>query len=95
MDKKNTYLVIIGLVICILIAVLAPFIASSNPDGLEKSAEDAEVSEDVAYEFIESPFPDYTIGDSVIGEVIALILGIFVTLIIGFGVAYLLKKQKD
>ena len=33
-------------IICIIISCLSPFIASGNPDGLEKSAEDAGLAED-------------------------------------------------
>jgi len=35
MDKKN--LIYFGVIIALLIAVAAPFIASSNPDGLESA----------------------------------------------------------
>ena len=41
MNKKDTYLIVIAVIICIAIAVLSPYIASGNPDGLEKSAEDS------------------------------------------------------
>ena len=43
MDKKDKYLIIVAIVICVVISCLSPFIASGNPDGLEKSAEDANV----------------------------------------------------
>ncbi|OQD59650.1 nickel transport protein [Methanobrevibacter arboriphilus JCM 13429 = DSM 1125] len=94
MKKKDKYLIIVGIIICIVVAGLSPFIASGDPDGLEKSAEDANVGEDVAYAFVESPFPDYTMGDSVFGEIFALVLGIIITLLLAFGVAYLIKKNK-
>lgn len=92
MNNKDNYLIIIGLVICVVIAALSPFIASGNPDGLEKSAEDASVSEDLAYMLVESPFPDYTMGDSKIGEIAALFIGIAITLALGYVVAYAVKK---
>lgn len=94
MEKRDKYLIIVGIIICIVVAGLSPFIASGNPDGLEKSAEDSGVGGSVAYAFVESPFPDYTMGDSVAGEIVALILGIIITLLIGFGVAYIVRKQK-
>ena len=94
MENKDKYLIIVGIVLCIVIASLSPFIASPDPDGLEKSAEDAKVGEDVAYSFVESPFPDYTMGDTQIGEVAALVLGIIITLILGFVVAHIVKKEK-
>ena len=40
MDKKNTYLIVIVVIICIAIGCLSPFIASQNPDGLEKTVEE-------------------------------------------------------
>jgi len=92
MEKKDKYLIIIGIIICIVIAGLSPFIASGDPDGLEKSAENANVS--VAHTFIESPFPDYTMGDSVAGEMFALVLGIVITLVLAFTVAYVVRKNK-
>ena len=70
-------------------------IASSNPDGLEKSAEDSNVGEDVESPIHEAIFPDYTWGDSKVGEIIVLIVGIIITLALGYGAAYVLKKNKQ
>ena len=95
MKTKDKYLIIAGIILCLVIAVLSPFIASSDPDGLEKSAGDSGVPEDFAISVVESPFPDYTMGDTQIGEIAALTLGIVVTLIFGFVVAYIVKKQKS
>ena len=58
MSPKDKKLVLAGLAICIVIAVLAPFIASSNPDGLEKSAEDLSTTQESG--IYEAPMPDYT-----------------------------------
>ena len=46
LSKKDGYLIIVAVIICIIISCLSPFIASGNPDGLEKSAEDAGLAED-------------------------------------------------
>ena len=94
MDNRNKTLVIVAIVICIIICCLAPFIASPDPDGLEKSAEDAGVPEEAATQAVKSPFPDYTYEplDS-IGEVAVLILGVLLTLICGWGVAEILKRR--
>ena len=35
MNSKDKSFVIGGLIVAIIIAILAPFLASSNPDGLE------------------------------------------------------------
>ena len=93
MDKKTKYLLIIGIVVCLIIAVLSPFIASGDPDGLEKSAEDASVPDGVESALVNAPMPDYTIGDSSIGEIAALVIGIFITLILGWAVAYVVRKN--
>ena len=94
MDKRDKTLIIVAIVICVIISCLSPFIASGDPDGLEKSAEDANVSEDVETAVIESPFPDYTFEplDS-IGEVGVLILGALLTLVCGWGVAEIVKRR--
>jgi len=75
---KNQQFIIIGLVFAILIGILAVFVASGDPDGLESSAlvvqgqkmlfgdtpEDAEIHEEDEGRFsYESPFPDYTLGE--------------------------------
>lgn len=93
MEKKTQYLLIVGIVVCLVIAVLSPFIASGDPDGLEKSAEDASVPDGVESALVNAPMPDYTIGDSSIGEIAALVIGIFITLILGWAVAYVVRKN--
>ena len=94
MDKRDKTLIIVAIVICVVISCLSPFIASGDPDGLEKSAEDANVSEDVATAVFASPFPDYTFEplDS-IGEVGVLILGALLTLACGYGIAQVVKRR--
>lgn len=95
LSKTNKYLIIIGLIFCIALACISPFIASGDPDGLEKSAEDSSVSEDTAYEAISSPMPDYSYEPlGKIGEIGALILGAIIVLVLGFGVGKLLKKKE-
>ena len=91
---KNYKCIIVAVVICIIISCLSPFIASGDPDGLEKSAEDANVPEGVESAVFESPFPDYTFEPlESIGEVGVLILGALLTLICGYGVAEIVKRR--
>ncbi|WP_295722079.1 PDGLE domain-containing protein [uncultured Methanobrevibacter sp.] len=95
MDIKTRNLIIVGIVICVVIACLSPFLASSDPDGLEKSAEDSKVPESLegsTFSF-QSPMPDYTLGDTSIGEIAALIIGVIVTLLLAYGVAFVLRKN--
>jgi cobalt/nickel transport protein len=93
MNKKDKTFVIGAIAVCLLLAVLSPFIASSNPDGLEKSAQNVGVPE--AESTINSPFQDYTIGGlGKIGGIVALIIGIIITLGIAWLVAILIKRRK-
>ena len=99
MDKKDTTLIIVAIVICVIICVLSPYIASGDPDGLEKSAEDSGLAEDFAIEEIngipEAIFPDYAFAndpENQVLQIVALVVGVIVTLLVGFGVAYIVKK---
>lgn len=95
MSPKDKKLVLVGLAICIVIAALAPFIASSNPDGLEKTAEDVSSAEESA--IYEAPMPDYTIPlfgeDNPYGGILALVIGVLITLGLGYIAAIFLKRR--
>lgn len=94
MEKKNWYLIAIAVIICVVLGCLSPFIASGNPDGLEKSAEDSDVAETEAV--MDSPFPDYTFESlGTAGEIIVLIIGGLITLVVAYGLGELLKKRKN
>jgi cobalt/nickel transport protein len=75
----NKTLIIGGLAIAILIGVLAVFLASSDPDGMESTAliiqgeksltgptpPDAEINENMEGKFAYSaPMPDYSLGEA-------------------------------
>lgn len=87
-----------GIAIALLISVLAPFLASSDPDGLESAAEkvidEARFSEmEESAPFVESPMPDYAIeGQGKMGEVLAVVIGTLLVLGISFALAKLAKK---
>lgn len=92
MSTNDKYFIVVGVIICLVIAVMSPFLASPDPDGLEKSAENVGVGE--TEPVIESPFPDYSIeGLDQIGEIAALAIGIIITLIIAYVVAILLRRR--
>lgn len=94
LTKQDKYLIVIGIIFCIALAVLSPYIASGDPDGLEKSAEDSAVPEDVETTVVESPFPDYTYEPlDKLGEIGVLVLGGIITLVLGLGIGYALKKS--
>ena len=94
LSKSDKTLIIVTVIICIVIACIAPFLASSNPDGLEKTAEDSNVPEEVATAAVSSPLPDYSFEPlGKIGEIGALIIGIIITLLVAFGISYVIKKR--
>ena len=99
MEKKDMALIGVAIVICVIICVLSPYIASGDPDGLEKSAEDSGLAEDFSIEEIngipDAIFPDYAFAADPENQglqVVALVLGVIVTLLLGLGVAYVVKK---
>ena len=95
MNTKNRNLIIGGLIIALVIAVLAPFLASSNPDGLESTAGSLEVPEsEAAYT---APLPDYALPgmeDNPLGGVVALVVGTILVLLVVLGLATLIGKRK-
>lgn len=100
MDKKDMSLIVAAVVICIVISCLSPYIASGNPDGLEKSAEDSGLAEDFQIEEIngipDAIFPDYAFAsapDNQVLQVVALVIGAIVTLGVGYGVAAILRSR--
>ncbi len=79
--------VIRGLAVALIIAIVAPFLASSNPDGLESTAEKFNALE-LEKETFSSPFPDYTVpGLGGFSEVAAMLIGTAVVFIAAYGVA--------
>ena len=96
MDNKGKYLIIAGIIFCICLAVLSPLIASGDPDGLEKSAEDASVSENVEKTYIVVPFPDYTFEPmSTMGEILVLFVGGIISLLVAIGLAHIVKRRNS
>lgn len=94
MKTKNRNLLLGGLAIALIIAILAPFLASSNPDGLESTAESLEVPESEAV--FSAPLPDYAIPgmeDNPLGGVVSLIIGTIVVLLVFLGLASVLRKN--
>jgi len=94
MNTKNRNFLIGGLAIALFIAILAPFLASSNPDGLDSTVESLEVPESEAA--FQSPLPDYAIPgmeDNPLGGVVSLVLGTILVLVVALVLAKLLSKK--
>ena len=100
MDKKDMTLIGVAVIICIIICVLSPYIASGDPDGLEKSAEDSGLPEDFSVEEIkgipQAIFPDYAFAndpDNQVLQIVALVLGTIITLAVGYGIAAIIRNR--
>ena len=100
MDQKDMYLIGVALVICIIICCLSPYIASGDPDGLEKSPEDAGLAEDFSVEEIngipDAIFPDYAFANDPENQalqIVALVIGAIVTLGLGYAVAEIVRNR--
>jgi cobalt/nickel transport protein len=97
--KSNMKFFYVGIAIAFLLAVLAPFLASPDPDGLESAAggivEESKMSQIEEKEpVVGSPMPDYSIeGMGKSGEVAAIALGTLAVLVISFGLGKVFNKR--
>ena len=97
MKEKDRKLLLVGIMIALVIAVAAPFLASANPDGLESTAEEFESAEEKEEEVHESPMPDYIIpglGENESSGVAAIVIGTVITLVIVLLLFFVLIKIK-
>jgi cobalt/nickel transport protein len=103
MDNKT--FIIAGIVVAILIGVVAVFMASGDPDGLESTAlmvqgqktltggtpADAEIVEDTTGKFsYKSPMPDYALGEQ-LGP-LGGIIAIVAGILLAFGIVLGISK---
>ena len=105
----NKTFMIAGIILAIVIGVLAVFLASGDPDGLESTAfvvqgektltgaspedGDAEAIGSGTFEY-ESPLPDYSMeGAGKMGDVIALIIGVLITFALVLGATWALTSK--
>lgn len=100
MEQKDMMLIVVAVVICVVICALSPYIASGDPDGLEKSAEDSGLAEDFSIEEIsgipEAIFPDYAFADNPESQplqIVALVIGVVITLVLGYAVAEVVRNR--
>jgi len=84
-----------GLIIASVVAISSAWLASGDPDGLERVAEDEEFiqhAEDPGYEIL----PDYTVPgvDGAISTALAGVIGVGVVAAIGLGAGYVLRSRR-
>ena len=97
--NSNMKFFYVGIAIALLLAVLAPFLASPDPDGLESAAggvvEESKMSQIEEMEpAVSSPMPDYSIeGLGKSGEVLAIAVGTIAVLVISFGFGKVFNKK--
>ncbi|MBQ6219493.1 MAG: PDGLE domain-containing protein [Methanosphaera sp.] len=95
MENKNIYIGI--LIIALIVCILSPFLASGDPDGLEASAEHLNPTALEAEQAIQPIMPDYTLEgleDNPLVGVGCLVVGVILTLLLAYGVFYLVSKKK-
>jgi hypothetical protein len=88
--------IIVATVVTLVVVVAASFLASGDPDGLERVAEDQgfmEAGEEAPYEVI----PDYTVPgiDGELSTVLAGVIGVAVMFVLVFGMGRLLARRRD
>jgi len=85
----------IGLVVCLLVAVLSP-LASSSPDGLERVAEDEGflgLAQDTPFQLIaDYAFPG--IENEAVATILAGLIGTLILFGVVYGVAWLVKSRR-
>ncbi len=101
MDKRAFWIVVgAGAIIAVLLAVFVAPWASSQPDGLERIAEDKgflEIAEETEPTWSHSPIPDYEfprVENSRVATGIAGLAGVMITLVVTVLLALMLKKRK-
>jgi cobalt/nickel transport protein len=111
MDEKNKKFLIAGLLIALAISVIAVFLASSDPDGLDSTAlivsgqktltapatgDEVKVEAPGHFSYT-SPMQDYTLGESwgSLGGIIAMVIGTILAFLMAVGLAYLFRKKKE
>jgi len=96
MNARDKKFLTAGIIVALIIAVLAPFLASPNPDGLESTAEKVMPNPETE-PVLESPLPDYTLpalGDSPFGGVVSMVIGTILVLAIAYGVGAVFRGRE-
>lgn len=85
---------VVGLILALAVVLLSP-LASPEPDGLERVAEDQGFIDRALEPFYEV-LPDYTVpvlGESSLSTIVAGLIGTVLVFVVSFGAANILKKR--
>ncbi|MGB7969867.1 MAG: PDGLE domain-containing protein [Methanobacterium sp.] len=96
MNTTERNLLIGGLIIALIIGVLSPFIASTQPDGLTASAMHLNPNVLVNPGYWHAPFDNYEIkqlGGGYLSGIVALVIGVFIALGFVYVVTEILKRR--
>lgn len=98
MKVSTKVIVVVGLALAVGLATAVSPFASSNPDGLEKVAEDKGFLDSGEVHAIQdsSPIPDYAfpgIDNERVATGLAGFVGTLVVFAIGYGLAYYLRRR--
>ena len=114
--KAKDVFMVAGIAIALSIAIIAPFYASTYPDGLDSTFLSAYGAKDTSTVHIDdskaasaeavieektgntftwqAPFPEYSLpGLDKPGEVLAILFGVFVLFILGFGISRFIARK--
>ena len=85
----------IGLIVCLLVAVISP-LASSSPDGLERVAENEGfigLAQDAPFQLIaDYVFPG--VENEALATILAGLIGTLILFGVAYGIAWLVKSRK-
>lgn len=79
--------IIISLTVVFLIMAAFGYIASENPDGLERSLEEIEQGSE------ESGFLEIDLGNDLLSSIVQMLLGMIIVGLLVFGLSWLVKKR--
>jgi len=104
MKSQTRNLVIAGMAVALIIGILSPFIASTNPDGLGATSLHLNptkwnsTSNDFANPgYWHAPFDDYMVsqlGDGPLAGIVALIIGVFIATGVALAYSLILRRRK-
>ena len=98
MNPKNKNLLIGGLIVALIIGVMSPFIASTNPDGLDSSAQHLNPRSNDNPGYYHAPFENYKVpflGNGPLAGDIALVIGVIVVLALLIFYTELIKRRRN